>query len=55
MESEEDDDAPVPTVFVNGKAFAITDLNDTLIAEMSDVEKKVYIEKFQEFYDNEYD
>ncbi|XP_014219194.1 general transcription factor IIE subunit 1 [Copidosoma floridanum] len=53
MESEDDDE--IPTVNVNGKKIAITDINDQLIAEMTDAEKEVYIQVYQDFYSSMYD
>ncbi|XP_076247583.1 transcription factor IIEalpha isoform X1 [Calliopsis andreniformis] len=53
MESEDDD--LVPTVTVAGKTVAIADINDTLIAEMTPVEKEAYIQAYQEYYSHMYD
>ncbi|KAL6422005.1 hypothetical protein ACFW04_010834 [Cataglyphis niger] len=53
MDSE--DDELVPTVSVGGKTVAITDVNDTLIAEMTSVEKEAYIQTYQEYYSHMYD
>ncbi|XP_033325897.1 transcription factor IIEalpha [Megalopta genalis] len=53
MDSEDDD--LVPTVTVAGKTVAIADVNDTLIAEMSPVEKEAYIQAYQEYYSHMYD
>lgn len=53
MESEDDDLAP--TVSVGGKTIAITDVNDTLIAEMTPAEKEAYIQTYQEHYSDMYD
>ena len=53
MESE--DEELVPTVAVGGKTVAITDVNDTLIAEMTPTEKEVYIQTYQEYYSHMYD
>lgn len=53
MESEDDDE--IPTVNVNGKKVAITDVNDKLIAEMTAEEKETYIQVYQDFYSSMYD
>ncbi|KAL6260587.1 general transcription factor IIE subunit 1 [Pogonomyrmex barbatus] len=53
MDSE--DDELVPTVSVGGKTVAITDVNDTLIAEMTPIEKEAYIQTYQEYYSHMYD
>lgn len=53
MDSEDDD--LVPTVSVAGKSVAITDVNDTLIAEMTPTEKEDYIQIYQEYYSHMYD
>ncbi|XP_076662503.1 transcription factor IIEalpha [Halictus rubicundus] len=53
MDSEDDD--LVPTVSVAGKTVAIGDVNDTLIAEMTPVEKEAYIQAYQEYYSHMYD
>lgn len=53
MDSE--DDELVPTVSVGGKTVAITDVNDTLIAEMTSIEKEAYIQTYQEYYSHMYD
>lgn len=53
MDSE--DDELVPTVSVGGKTIAITDVNDTVIAEMTPIEKESYIQTYQEYYSHMYD
>ncbi|XP_014473928.1 PREDICTED: general transcription factor IIE subunit 1 isoform X1 [Dinoponera quadriceps] len=53
MDSDEDELAP--TVSVAGKTVAITDVNDTLIAQMTPMEKEAYIQVYQEFYSHIYD
>lgn len=53
MDSE--DDELVPTVSVDGKTVAITDVTDTLIAEMTPIEKEAYIQTYQEYYSHMYD
>ena len=52
---ESDDDDEIPTVTVNGKNVAITDVNDTLIAEMTDAERTAYIQIYQEYFSAMYD
>ncbi|KAK0179133.1 hypothetical protein PV327_007952 [Microctonus hyperodae] len=52
---ESDDDDLIPTVNVGGKSVAITDVNDTLIAEMTPAEKEAYIQTHQEYYAHLYD
>ncbi|XP_043472132.1 general transcription factor IIE subunit 1 [Leptopilina heterotoma] len=53
MESEEEDS--VPMISVGGKSVAITNVNDSLIAEMTPVEKEAYIQTYQEYYSLMYD
>lgn len=53
MESEDEDS--IPTITVGGKSVAITDVNDTLIAEMTPTEKETYIQTYQEYYSHMYD
>ncbi|CAH1994482.1 unnamed protein product [Acanthoscelides obtectus] len=50
MESEDEEDDAVPTVAVGGKTYPITDINDTIIAEMTQAEKEIYVQVFQEYY-----
>lgn len=51
MESEdEEDDSSVPTVTVGNKTYNITDINDSIIAEMTQAEKEVYVQVFQDYY-----
>ncbi|EFN66966.1 General transcription factor IIE subunit 1 [Camponotus floridanus] len=52
---DSEDDELVPTVSVGGKTVAITDVNDTLIAEMTSIEKEAYIQTYQEYYSHMYD
>lgn len=47
---EEEDDASVPTVTVGNKTYNITDINDSIIAEMTQAEKEVYVQVFQDYY-----
>lgn len=51
MESEdEEDDSSVPTVTVGNKTYNVTDINDSIIAEMTQAEKEVYVQVFQDYY-----
>ncbi|XP_060517667.1 general transcription factor IIE subunit 1 [Cylas formicarius] len=50
MDSEDDDDDSVPTVTIGSKSYAITDVNDSLIAEMTQAEKEIYVQIFQDYY-----
>lgn len=52
---ESDDDDQVPTVSVNGKNVAITDVNDALIVQMTAAEKEAYIQVYQDYYSSMYD
>lgn len=53
MESEDDEITPVVTV--GGKTVAITEVNDSLIAQMTPTEKENYIQVYQEYYSHIYD
>lgn len=48
-ESDEDDGI-VPTVTVGNQVYNITDINDTIIAEMTQAEKEIYVQVFQDYY-----
>lgn len=50
MDSEDDEDANIPTVTVGNRTYNITDINDTIIAEMTQAEKEVYVQVFQDYY-----
>lgn len=50
MDSDDEDDGNVPTVTVGNKTYNITDINDSIIAEMSQSEKEIYVQVFQDFY-----
>lgn len=50
MDSEEDDDSTVPTVNVGSKTYLITDINDGIISEMTQAEKEIYVQVFQDYY-----
>lgn len=54
MESESDnDDSPV--VMVAGVNYPINEINDELIAQMSQQEKDTYIQVYQEHFSHIYD
>ncbi|KAG6448572.1 hypothetical protein O3G_MSEX005574 [Manduca sexta] len=56
MESEDSDtDENEPTVMVNGKAVALTSIDDDVIAQMTPSEKDTYIQVYQEYYSHMYD
>ena len=48
-ESDEDEGI-VPTVTVGNRVYNITDINDTIIAEMTQSEKEIYVQVFQDYY-----
>ncbi|CAG9768930.1 unnamed protein product [Ceutorhynchus assimilis] len=50
MESEDEDDGSVPTVNVGIKTYLITDINDSIISEMTQAEKEIYVQVFQDYY-----
>lgn len=50
MESEDEDDDHIPSVIVGHKTYAITDINDAIIAEMTQAEKEIYVQVFQDYY-----
>lgn len=50
MESDEEEDSSTPTVIVGNKTYNITEINDSIIAEMSQTEKDIYIQVFQDYY-----
>lgn len=47
---DDDDDGNVPSVSVGNRTYAITDINDTIIAEMTQAEKEIYVQVFQDYY-----
>jgi len=53
MDSEDDD--MEPTVYVGGRAVAMSEINDALIAQMTPSEKETYIQLYQEHYSHMYD
>lgn len=50
IESEEEEDSSVPTVTVGNKTYNVTEVNDSIISEMTQAEKEVYIQVFQDYY-----
>jgi transcription initiation factor TFIIE subunit alpha len=54
MDSDDDDDL-IPVVSVGDKSVPVTEINDTLIAEMTPAEKEAYIQVYQEYYSPMYD
>ncbi|XP_030751139.1 general transcription factor IIE subunit 1 [Sitophilus oryzae] len=50
MDSEEEDDGTVPSVSVGNKSYLITDINDSIISEMTQSEKEIYVQVFQDYY-----
>lgn len=50
MDSDEDDDINIPTVIVGNMSYDIRDINDSVIAEMTQSEKEVYVQVFQDYY-----
>ncbi|XP_072375399.1 general transcription factor IIE subunit 1 [Diabrotica undecimpunctata] len=50
MDSDDEDNDDVPTVTVGNKTYPITEINDTIIAEMSQSEKEIYVQVFQDYY-----
>ena len=53
MDSDEDD--LIPVVSVGDKSVPVTEVNDTLIAQMTPAEKDVYIHVYQDYYSQMYD
>lgn len=54
-ESEDENDDDVPTVLVAGRPHPLDQLNDDLIAQMSQQEKENYIHVYQQHYSHIYD
>ncbi|KAJ8930191.1 hypothetical protein NQ314_017031 [Rhamnusium bicolor] len=50
MESDDDEDDHVPTVTVGNRTYPITDINDAIIVEMTQAEKEIYVQVFQDYY-----
>lgn len=56
MNSEdEDDDDEIPVISVGSQKIAISDIDDTIISQMTPQEKQVYIQVYQEYYSSIYD
>lgn len=53
MDSDEDD--MVPVIMIGDKSVPVTEVNDTLIAQMTPIEKGEYIRIYQEYYSHMYD
>ncbi|KAK2715796.1 general transcription factor IIE subunit 1-like isoform X2 [Artemia franciscana] len=49
METD-DEDEEAPTVFANGKAYIITEIDEGKIALMSASEKEAYVQAYQDYY-----
>lgn len=49
-DEDDDDDGNVPVVNVGNRTYNITDINDTIIAEMTQAEKEIYVQVFQDYY-----
>ncbi|PSN30913.1 General transcription factor IIE subunit 1 [Blattella germanica] len=52
---DSDDDDLIPVVSVGDKSVPVTEVNDTLIAQMTPAEKEAYIQVYQEYYSHMYD
>ncbi|KAF7283481.1 transcription factor IIEalpha [Rhynchophorus ferrugineus] len=50
MDSDDEDDGMIPTVNVGNKTYLITDINDSIINEMTQAEKEIYVQVFQDYY-----
>lgn len=50
MDSDDEEDSGIPTVTVGSKSYNITDINDAVITEMTQSEKEVYVQVFQDYY-----
>lgn len=50
MESDDEDDDHIPTVVIGNKTYPVTEIKDTLIAEMTQAEKEIYVQVFQDYY-----
>ncbi|RZC34367.1 TFIIE alpha domain containing protein [Asbolus verrucosus] len=46
----DEDDGIVPTVNVGNEVYNITDINDAIIAQMTQAEKEIYVQVFQDYY-----
>ncbi len=52
---DSDDDDMEPTVSVGGRVFPLSEVNDDLVAQMTQSEKDAYIQLFQDHYSHVYD
>ncbi|XP_069705289.1 general transcription factor IIE subunit 1 [Periplaneta americana] len=52
---DSDDDELIPVVSVGDRSVPVTEVNDTLIAQMTPAEKEAYIQVYQEYYSHMYD
>ena len=50
--SSGDEDGDIPSIKVGNEEYAITDINESIISQMTAVEKERYIQMYQEFYAN---
>lgn len=55
MGSDSDSGDDSVTVFVEGKAYPIDEINDALVAKMTPQEKEMYIQIYQDNYSHMYD
>ena len=53
--SSGDEDGDIPSIKVGSEEYAITDINESIISQMTAVEKERYIQMYQEFYANVFD
>ena len=53
--SSGDEDGDIPSIKVGNEEYAITDINESIISQMTAVEKERYIQMYQEFYANVFD
>lgn len=52
---DSDDDDMEPTVSVGGRIVPLSEVNDDLVAQMTQSEKDAYIQLFQDHYSHVYD
>jgi spermidine/putrescine-binding protein len=52
---DDEDDGDIPTVTVGEEEFTVTDVNESIIARMTQAEKDIYTQKFQDFYSHMYE
>lgn len=55
IETMDSDDDLIPVVSVGDRSVPVTEVNDSLIAEMTPAEKEAYIQVYQEYYSHMYD